>query len=226
MTKPKIAEAVVNLALLVTVPTALYAVSQQWWGTDRDRPLIPEWVDNWKTYSSASSPGDSARSTLRIVSFSDFECPFCFEAYSALKDVEREAQDVTVSYRHFPLDFHRQARTAARIAVCAERQGRLDAALEVLFREARAGRTLNAEKVADEAQVRDFALLLTGVASDSTVSQRIVADSTAAAALGATGTPVILVDGWVYQGFPGKKALLDRVSDQRKARAAGRERLE
>jgi protein-disulfide isomerase len=72
---------------------------------------------------------------VRIVEYSDYECPFCAMTHFALrKAVDTYPDDVVLMHIHFPLDqscndllvqpFHEHACEAARAAVCAERQDR------------------------------------------------------------------------------------------------------
>lgn len=60
-----------------------------------------------------------------IIEYSDFECPFCARAYSTMKEVMKIYKDkVAFSYKHLPLDFHKNAQTSAIASVCAQQQGK------------------------------------------------------------------------------------------------------
>jgi len=60
-----------------------------------------------------------------IIEYSDFECPFCARAYSTMKEVMKNYKDkVAFSYKHLPLDFHKNAQTSAIASVCADQQGK------------------------------------------------------------------------------------------------------
>lgn len=48
-----------------------------------------------------------------IAIFSDFECPFCAKAAAALADVRRDAPEVRVVFKHYPLRKHARARQLA-----------------------------------------------------------------------------------------------------------------
>ena len=75
------------------------------------------------------------RARVRITEYSDYECPFCAMTHFALRRaVETYPEDVVLVHVQFPLDrscndlldkpFHSSACSAARAAVCAQRQGR------------------------------------------------------------------------------------------------------
>jgi protein-disulfide isomerase len=72
---------------------------------------------------------------VKIVEFSDFQCPFCARTHPAVDAVRRRYPErVAVLYRHFPLDaIHPFARPAAVASECAGRQGRFGEFATLLF---------------------------------------------------------------------------------------------
>jgi protein-disulfide isomerase len=61
---------------------------------------------------------------VTIVEFSDFQCPYCRQAYQGVMEIlKRHPDDVKFIYKQFPLsDIHPWARSAAIISSCAGRQ--------------------------------------------------------------------------------------------------------
>jgi protein-disulfide isomerase len=60
-----------------------------------------------------------------IVEFSDFQCPFCSRVGAPLKDLKAKyGDDLAVVFKHFPLDFHKEAKPAALASMCANDQGK------------------------------------------------------------------------------------------------------
>lgn len=56
---------------------------------------------------------------IKIVEFSDFDCPFCSRFHTAMDQVIANNDDVAWVYRHFPLEqLHPQARAVSRAAEC------------------------------------------------------------------------------------------------------------
>ena len=65
----------------------------------------------------------AARPRVTIVEFSDFECPFCKQVQSTLKQiVESYGKEVRLVFKHLPLEGHRNSFSAARAAYCAGAQ--------------------------------------------------------------------------------------------------------
>lgn len=60
---------------------------------------------------------------VKVIEFSDFECPFCKRFHPTMKQLIDEygrAGEVAIIYRHFPLDeLHSKARKEAQAAECA-----------------------------------------------------------------------------------------------------------
>jgi protein-disulfide isomerase len=68
----------------------------------------------------------SAQRKIVLVEFSDFQCPFCGQAYGTVEAFVNKHQDeVTFVYKNFPLTrIHPQAQPAAQAAWAAEQQGK------------------------------------------------------------------------------------------------------
>lgn len=62
---------------------------------------------------------------VKLVIFSDFECPFCSRALPALEEVAKTyPNDVQFFFRHSPLPFHQAARPVHEASACAGEQGK------------------------------------------------------------------------------------------------------
>ncbi len=74
-----------------------------------------------KMYSSTDPSLGNPQASLQIVEFSDFQCPYCAQAHSIIKQLLRSyPNDVYFIYRDFPIiDIHPQAQLAAEAAQCA-----------------------------------------------------------------------------------------------------------
>lgn len=71
---------------------------------------------------------------VTIVEFSDFECPFCKQVQSALKQtLERYGREIRLVFKHLPLEGHRNSLPAARAAFCAAEQDRFWQFHDALF---------------------------------------------------------------------------------------------
>lgn len=87
---------------------------------------------------------DSAK--VRLVEFSDFQCPACHQAESAIKQVLTAYQgDVQLIYRHFPLPQHVIGRKAAYLSEAASNEGKFWETHDKLF-ETQSQWTVMAEK--------------------------------------------------------------------------------
>jgi protein-disulfide isomerase len=67
----------------------------------------------------------SDEAPVKIVEFSDFECPFCRESFPVVRALLNKYSDsIQFSYRNFPVEsIHPYARSAAESAQCAHEQG-------------------------------------------------------------------------------------------------------
>jgi len=87
--------------------------------------LMTRWEGNDKKLVDAVGEArlatGSAQAKVTIVEWSDFQCPACRQAESALKQILADyPQEVRLVYRHFPLtQIHKQAMAAAELAEAA-----------------------------------------------------------------------------------------------------------
>jgi protein-disulfide isomerase len=66
-----------------------------------------------------------ANAKVTLVEYSDFECPYCLNHASTLKQIRDEySGKVRIVFRHFPLSFHANAQLAAEASECASLQGK------------------------------------------------------------------------------------------------------
>ncbi len=65
---------------------------------------------------------------IKIVEYSDFDCPFCSRFHASMNQIAENNDDVVWAYRHMPLDqLHPNARTVAQISECVAKLGGNDA---------------------------------------------------------------------------------------------------
>lgn len=62
---------------------------------------------------------------IKVVEFTDFECPFCVRAFPTIEGlVKKYGDQLSLEYKSFPLSFHASAQKAAEAALCAGEQGK------------------------------------------------------------------------------------------------------
>ncbi len=151
---------------------------------------------------------------VKLVEFSDFECPFCKRAHPTLKRIMAEYGEsgkVAWVYRHFPLDaLHKKARKEAQASECANELGGNDAFwayTDRLYEITPSNDRLDLSllpKIAEEIGLdRDtFEACLAGDARGGKYADHIEADVQDAVASGGTGTPYIVVIAPNGEAFP------------------------
>ena len=151
-------------------------------------------------------------SAITIVFFTDFECPFCAEAYRKIKDLlARYPQDVRVVFRHFPLKIHKNARDAAYAAACAHLQGKFWPYADLLFKNQ--GK-LTIPELYDYADQVDLDTETFKQCMELEKGKKIVeSDIADGLELGINTTPVLFFNGHFIKGFP-KPGHLQLILDQ------------
>src|ERR1043165_7439616 len=135
---------------------------------------------------------------VTIVEFSDFECPFCKQVQSALKQtLESYGREVRLVFKHLPLEGHRNSLPAARAAYCAAEQDRFWQFHDALF----AAKELSPTVLTQIAGEFGLGLPKFQACVDSEQSRAaIVKDLDAARQLGVESTPSFIVNGKLIRG--------------------------
>jgi protein-disulfide isomerase len=151
------------------------------------------------------------RAKVKIVAFSDFQCPFCRRAAFTLKPyLKSYKDDVAVYFMNYPLDSvcnpaieqegHPVACLAAKAGVCAAKQGKFwdyhDRVFENQKRLSRAVLVDLAAKVGLDGPAFESCL-----ASDE-VLEAVKKDAEEGAKLELKGTPAIYVNGRFFRDWP------------------------
>jgi protein-disulfide isomerase len=159
---------------------------------ERNKPLS----DELKSEMVAGSPASagSADSKVKIVEFSDFECPYCSRAADATNQLKAHFGDkVHIVFRHFPLDFHKAAHLAHQASLEAHAQGKFWAFHDLLFKNQRALSREDLEKYATEVglDLNKFKAALDA----GTHKAAVDADITLGGKVGVDGTPTMFING-------------------------------
>ena len=119
-----------NQARMKTYRAGLEALRKKWIiSIDFSPPVFVTELDD-----GVSPAKGSANPRVTIVEFSDFECPFCNQVQSTLKQIiESYGRDVRLVFKHLPLEGHRNSFPAARAAYCAAEQDRFWQFHDALF---------------------------------------------------------------------------------------------
>jgi protein-disulfide isomerase len=142
-----------------------------------------------------------AGARVKIVEFSDFQCPFCARVQADLARV-REAypDDVAIVYRHFPLDaLHPHARSAGLAAECAGDQERFEAYHDALYADQRAIGARSWRAFAEAAGVPDLPRFESCVA-EGRFLERVEEDVRVGRSAGVSATPTFVVGGRMFSG--------------------------
>jgi len=63
------------------------------------------------------------KASVKIVAFSDFQCPYCSRGAKTIHDIKKKyGNKVQIAFKHFPLSFHKDARPAAEASMCINEQ--------------------------------------------------------------------------------------------------------
>jgi protein-disulfide isomerase len=155
-------------------------------------------------------PLGNPKATVKIIEFSDYECPFCKKGEESVQQVMKEYGDrVQLYYRDYPLPFHKNARNAAIAAGCANSQGKFWEYHGKLF----AMDELSPEKMrATAVEIGLDEAKFNKCFEDQEFKKQIEKDIEDGQGVGVSGTPTFFINGRVLSGaqpFEAFKQVID-----------------
>jgi protein-disulfide isomerase len=156
---------------------------------DPAAPLAPDTLD----LTGAPTRG-APDAPVTIVEYSDFECPFCARATGVVENVwKRYGGKVRWVFKHYPLDFHRDAPLAHRAALAAGEQGQFWQMHDLIFENQRAMKRDDLMRMASDLGL-DMTRFLLDLDGDrlAGVMQRDMVEGTR---VGVEGTPTFFING-------------------------------
>jgi len=162
----------------------------------------PRYIPAWRGFDSIGIHSGPTRAPVQIIEFVDYQCPACRGYDGVLNTVaQRHPRDVSWLFIHSPLSIHPFAQQAARAVECADAQSRFSTMRELVFARQDSFGLKPWSAYARQAGVVDSAGF-TRCLSDSSSARRIQQGLRLAEQVNITGTPTILVNGWMFANPP------------------------
>lgn len=162
--------------------------------------MVPQKL-NFNPISDKDHLRGSKDAPIKIIEYSDFECPFCKRFTVTLDQLTSEYEDsIAIVYRNFPIDsLHKRARNEAMAAECVASLGGNDAYWkyhDLIFSKTNSNDGLDPALLPQFAtQVGVDEAAFTKCLSTNTFAERIQADEQDAVRAGAQGTPYSILIG-------------------------------
>jgi protein-disulfide isomerase len=171
----------------------------------------PQRTDAWPALTALALPlGGPDSGAVSVAVFTDLECPACRGFHQTIEEILDEREDVRVLYVAHPLTYHRFAMAAARGAECASSVGALRRWMRVVFEKQDSLGLKSWGRYASESGIPDTAWIAE-CARQHEPSPRIQAGLDLGARIQMTGTPTVLLEGWLMPGVPTKAELLSGI---------------
>lgn len=191
-----------SFAVMVAALAVAASVVRRELGSSPNPPIAaPRHVEEWREVLPIGIRTGNKDAAVKLIEFTDYECPFCARYQAVLTDVQRDyGESVELIYVHAPLAQHRFAVPAARVVECAHAQGKFNEMQGALYARQDSFGLRPWARYAEEVGIADIALF-TECAEDSVRVERIHAGTLAAERFRVPGTPTLLINGWLFTGL-------------------------
>ena len=203
MSSEAYSRALMSLAVACAIVSTGFVARRELFGSGSGA-LKPREVSGWQSYVDPSAVIGDLDAPIKLIVFSDFQCPFCKDfAENVWPPIhERFGDSVALAVRHWPLvRLHRHAYDAARAATCAGDQGAFEAFHDRLYEHQAEIGVRSYLDLASESGVADLARFAECVSSEDLVPT-IDAGETDALSLGLRGTPSIMINDLLLYSPP------------------------
>jgi protein-disulfide isomerase len=142
----------------------------------------------------------AAHARVTLVEYSDYECPYCGEAYPIVKALQKHFRNrLRLVFRNFPLSqAHPHATHAAHAAEAAAAQGKFWEMHDLLYENQQA---LEDENLAGYAEALGLDLpLFVRQMADPHIAAHVREDFLSGVKSGVNGTPTFFIKGARYEG--------------------------
>jgi len=147
---------------------------------------------------------------VTVVEFSDFQCPYCSRAASAVDEIKKKYGDrVRFVFRQFPLPMHENARGAAEAALAANAQGKFWEFHDMMFQNQGKLTRESLEEFAKQAglNVPEFKKAL----DSKTFAADVDADVKLGESVAVNGTPTMFINGARVQNPTSFEAIAQQI---------------
>ncbi|MEO5376709.1 MAG: thioredoxin domain-containing protein [Magnetococcus sp. DMHC-6] len=159
------------------------------------------------------SKGDP-KARVKLIEFSDYQCPYCSRVQDILKKVEKQYGDKVLHvFRNYPLEFHKDAKKASEAALCAWDQDhkKFWEYHDLLYANQDKMGQADLEKYAKDIKIDESRFQ--NCLKDGKFAQRVAEDIAEGQRLGITGTPTFYINGQKLTGaqpFEAFQGLIDK----------------
>lgn len=181
------------------------------------RYLEPIRVEVAEAGSPAVGPEDAP---VKIIEFSDFQCPYCQRVAPTIDRVKQNYGDkVRIVFRQFPLPIHDNAQKAAEASLCAAEDGKFWEMHDAMFADIR---SLGVDQLKETAAALGLDAAAFAACLDSgKFAAQVAQDLEAGRVAGVSGTPAMFVNGRFVNGAVPYEDLAAIIDDELQRGGAG-----
>lgn len=177
--------------------------------------LDPEMILN-----DPSSPvGGNPNGSLNIVTFFDYNCPFCRRASKPLDEVVKADGDIRLIYKEWPI-LTEASRDGAVLALAAHRQGKYETAHMALMKQEGRADAVAMRSVLEATDINMTLLDADQQEHGNAIDEQLARNSAISEALGLRGTPAYLIGPFLV-GSALDKVGFEQVIKDARDRASG-----
>jgi len=165
------------------------------------------YVERWEGLLGEGRQVGNPEAKVQLIEFIDLQCPGCRALGKTLGALQTKyGTKLGVTLIHYPLEMHKSARDAARIAECGVSEGRFAELVDVILESQDSLGSVPRSQFGEPAKIRDKERFASCVL-DSAHVEMIDRGLKAGEEIGVRATPTVIVNGWRFTAAPTHREL-------------------
>lgn len=202
---------ITNIILIICALTiTFFIIKKEFFPPSKN--LNKKTVENWHSLVREKRKLGDPNSKIKIISFSDYNCPYCKVMYSILYDFWKNRKDVYLVFYEYPRENNESSFEASLVALCASYQNKYLEYRKILFERSDLRENKEWQQIAELAGIEDN-IIFNKCFNDKLSEKELIDEITIAKNYNIKYTPSIIINGYLIEGSISKNDLQKIVSE-------------
>ncbi len=193
----------VNIILFFSAITITYIVIKKELFNNEKEPTK---IDNFKSYLRNIRTSGNPQANIKIIFFSNYQCPYCKKVNEILKQLIHERNDIQIIYYEYPNEASNVSFNYAKVAICADKFNIYDETKNILYNLRNDKKEIDWEQLARFIDVNKDTLIK--CFNSSKTEDILFNDILTGKKIKIRYTPTLIINGYLVEGLLPKEDLV------------------
>lgn len=193
----------VNIILFISAITITYfVIKKELFNNEKE----PSQISNFNSYLRNIRASGNSHARIKIIFFSNYQCPYCKKVNEILKELIQERNDIQIIYYEYPNEASNTSFNYAKVAICAEKLNIYDKTKNILYNLRNDKKEIDWEQLARFIDVNKDTLIK--CLNNSQTEDILFNDILTGKKIKIRYTPTLIINGYLVEGLLPKEDLV------------------